>query len=401
MFSEPSIVKSEEQYREYISEIEELMQRDPDPSSTEGKRLELLAFLIEAYEKDRYRIPLPNPVDAILFRLEQKGLRQQALVPILGSKSRVSEVLSGKRRLTVPMIRALSAFLDIPVESLVADPDSRKSEVGTGTPPIALVREIVRRGWVQKVKVTPKSAKELVDRLFERLGTVDLAPTYLKTSLHPALLKSSTLYAIRLWLARVLLKSREMTDVRASFDRKALSDEFLMELVKLSWFADGPRLATEYLAKHGIAVVVEKHLPGTCLDGAATIDVDGTPVIGLTLRHDRLDNFWFTLLHECAHVVHHLRHPGETFVDDTETPFDNDEKEVEANRVARDTLIPLSAWRRSDAARLKTIEAAQRLANELKISPAIVAGRIRREAGNYKLLSSMVGYGCVSPVLGQ
>jgi len=129
------------------------------------------------------------------------------------------------------------------------------------------------------------------------------------------------------------------------------------------------------------------------------LDVDGTPVIGLTLRHDRLDNFWFTLLHECVHIIKHLHAPGETFVDDTERSFDTDEKEIEANRMARDSLIPQEAWRRSDANRLKTAEAINALAAELKIHPAIVAGRIRREAGNYKLFSALVGHRAVKKVL--
>jgi HTH-type transcriptional regulator/antitoxin HigA len=86
-------------------------------------------------------------------------------------------------------------------------------------------------------------------------------------------------------------------------------------------------------------------------------------------------------------------------VDDTENPFDNDEKEVEANKIARDALIPPGAWRRSEASRIKSIEAANNLAKELRISPAIVAGRIRRESGNYRVLSSMVGYGNVGKAL--
>ena len=400
MISELSVIKSENQYRDYVSEIEGLIGQDPAPSSHEGRRLELLAFLVEAYEKDRYRIPLPNPVDAILFRLEQRGLRQQDLVPILGSKSRVSEILSGKRRLTIPMIRALSSFLEIPVESLLGQDEARAANVENDDPPLDLVREIVKRGWVAGSRVTAGSAKGIVGQLFEALGTSNLAPSYLRSSIHPSLLKSKNVYAIRLWLARVVLKARETAEVRARFDRESLTDSFLSELVKLSWYADGPRLAAEYLAKHGVAVVVERHLPGTGLDGAATIDVDGTPVIGLTLRHDRLDNFWFTLLHECVHVLHHLHRPGEAFVDDTENPFDNDEKEVEANKVARDALIPPSAWRRSEASRIKSIEAVNSLATELKISPAIVAGRIRRESGNYRALSSMIGYGHVGKALG-
>ena len=318
---------------------------------------------------------------------------------MIGSKSRVSEVLARKRRLTVPMIRKLSAHLEIPVNVLIAESGRQNPFQETNEPPIGLAREIVKRGWVSGGKVTAKTAGDFIAQLFLKVGEPGVAPTYLKGSIHPSLLGPVNLYAIRVWVARVLVKSREATTVRGKFRREAISQNFLEEVARLSWFEAGPMLAHEYLAKHGIVLLIEKHLPGTALDGAATIDVDGTPVIGLTLRHDRLDNFWFTLLHECAHVLYHLSKPGETFVDDTEKAFDSDEKEVEANRFARDTLIPPSAWRRSDASRLRTAESVIRLAQELKIHPAIVAGRIRREMGNYKLFAGMVGYGSVSKIL--
>jgi HTH-type transcriptional regulator/antitoxin HigA len=361
--SEPRVIKTDAQYREYLSEVGQLMALDPELTSPEGKRLELFALLVETYEKEHHRIPPPNPVDAILFRLEQQGLQQKDLVPLIGSKGRVSEVLSGKRRLTVPMLEA--------------------------EPPLAVVREIVKRGWVEGGKVTAKNASEFVEQLLHKVGVSEPRPAYLRSSIHAGIAGHVNLYAIKLWIAEVLIRSREQDVKRGLFKRENFRAETLGELARL----------VEYLSKLGIAVVWEPHLPGTRLDGAAVLDRDGTPVIGLTLRHDRLDNFWFTLLHECVHIMRHLHTPGETFVDDTERPFDTDEKEIEANRLARDSLIPQEAWRHSDANRLKTPEAINALATDLKIHPAIVAGRIRREAGNYKLFSSMVGHRAVKKVL--
>ena len=224
-------------------------------------------------------------------------------------------------------------------------------------------------------------------------------PAYLRGSIHASIAGQVNLYAINLWIARVLIRSREQDVKRGSFNRETFGTQTLGDLARLSWFANGPKLAVEYLSKLGIAVVWESHLPGTRLDGAAVLDLDGTPVIGLTLRHDRLDNFWFTLLHECVHIIKHLHSPGETFVDDIERSFETDEKEIEANRLARDSLIPQEAWRHSDASRLKTVEAINTLATSLKIHPAIVAGRIRRETGNYKLFASLVGHREVKEVL--
>ena len=80
----------------------------------------------------------------------------------------------------------------------------------------------------------------------------------------------------------------------------------MREVAQLSVYEDGPRRAQERLAAHGIALVIERHLPRTHLDGAALCLLDGRPVIGLTLRYDRIDNFWFSLMHELAHVSLHL-----------------------------------------------------------------------------------------------
>ena len=89
------------------------------------------------------------------------------------------------------------------------------------------------------------------------------------------------------------------------------------QAIGFSWLEEGPRRAKEFLAKHGIPFVTVPHLLRTYLDGAALTLADGAPVIGLTLRYDRLDNFWFCLLHELAHVGLHMDVDGETaFVDD-------------------------------------------------------------------------------------
>jgi len=113
------IVKTARQHRMYLAEISRLMEEDPGPQSAAGARLELLAKLVEDYEKIRFPIERPDPVDAIKFRMEQQGLRQKDLAELLGGKSRASEVLARKRPLTVQMIRALNRRLHIPTELLV------------------------------------------------------------------------------------------------------------------------------------------------------------------------------------------------------------------------------------------------------------------------------------------
>jgi HTH-type transcriptional regulator/antitoxin HigA len=113
------LVKTDKQHRLYLAAIEKLMEKDPAPNSPAGARLELLAKLVEDYEKVRYPIQKPDAVEIIRFRMEQQGLRQKDLAEVLGGKNRVSEILSRKRPLTVPMIRALGRHLQIPAELLV------------------------------------------------------------------------------------------------------------------------------------------------------------------------------------------------------------------------------------------------------------------------------------------
>ncbi|MBF0205017.1 MAG: transcriptional regulator [Desulfamplus sp.] len=108
------LIKTEQEYNSVLSRIEELM--DAKENSPEIEELELLAALVELYEDEHYPMDLPDPVDAIKFRMEQLGLNQKALVPFIGSKSKVSEVLKRKRNLTLSMMRSLHKNLGIPAE---------------------------------------------------------------------------------------------------------------------------------------------------------------------------------------------------------------------------------------------------------------------------------------------
>jgi HTH-type transcriptional regulator/antitoxin HigA len=111
-------IKTERDYRTALKEIERLW--DAKPNTLRGDRLEVLVTLVEAYEQRHYKVEPPDPVEAIKFRMEQLGLKSSDLAKILGGRSRVSEVLNRKRKLTVDMMRSLRKRLDIPAESLLA-----------------------------------------------------------------------------------------------------------------------------------------------------------------------------------------------------------------------------------------------------------------------------------------
>jgi HTH-type transcriptional regulator/antitoxin HigA len=163
----------------------------------------------------------------------------------------------------------------------------------------------------------------------------------------------------------------------------------LRELAKLSAYDEGPRLAKEYLARHGITLVIERHFKRTFLDGAAMLDND-RPIVALTLRHDRMDNFWFTLLHELAHVARHLTPQSPVFIDDLDRT-DPESVEAEADAIAQEALIPEENWRTAKVRKTLSPEDAIGFADEIGVHPAIVAGRLRHEEKDFRLLSHLIG----------
>lgn len=118
-------IKTKADYRAALKEVEALMAAEPN--SPEGERLDVLVTLIEAYENKHYRFDLPDPVEAIKFRMEQKGMTPKDLVPMIGRINRVYEVLSRRRPLTLAMIQRLHSNLGIPAESLIKQPDRRRA----------------------------------------------------------------------------------------------------------------------------------------------------------------------------------------------------------------------------------------------------------------------------------
>ncbi len=110
-------VKTEQDYRKALLRIDGLM--DAIPNTKAGDELDVLATLVEAYEREHFIINSPDPVEAILFRMEQMELDRKALEPFLGGRSRVSEVLNRKRRLSMKQIRKLHDGLNIPLENLI------------------------------------------------------------------------------------------------------------------------------------------------------------------------------------------------------------------------------------------------------------------------------------------
>lgn len=174
----------------------------------------------------------------------------------------------------------------------------------------------------------------------------------------------------------------------------------MREVARLSSTPDYPVYAQEFLSERGISLVVERPLKNTYLDGAVLLGDDGRPVIGLTLRYDRIDNFWFTLVHELAHVSLNLDgDEGRAFVDDLDlrglSPVED-----EADELAEETLIPPALWEASGAGHQPTPIAVYEHSLRAGVHMAVAVGRVRLESGNYRLLSQFVGNGEVRRLLG-
>ena len=112
-------IKNDAQYEDALTRIYELIQRELEPESRESDELEVLSILVKEYELGHYPVPKPSPLEAIKFRIEQIGMSEAELSNILGARSRKSEILSGKRKLSLTMIRKLNELLHIPAEVLI------------------------------------------------------------------------------------------------------------------------------------------------------------------------------------------------------------------------------------------------------------------------------------------
>lgn len=112
-------IHNERDYREALQIVSGLVDVDPAPGTPDGDRLEILATLVERYEAEHFPVDLPDPIDAIKFRMEQAGLSASDMQPYIGNLNRVYEVLSRKRRLSLAMIRRLNRELKIPAEVLI------------------------------------------------------------------------------------------------------------------------------------------------------------------------------------------------------------------------------------------------------------------------------------------
>jgi HTH-type transcriptional regulator/antitoxin HigA len=368
-------IRSDEDYQNAHKRLSALIHKNDQQSLDE---MDILQALIERWEREHYEFLPPTPVEAIRFRMEQGGLKFRDLEPIIGPRSRISEVLSGRRPLTIDMIRALHEHLAIPLASLVGE----SSEEARGEPRLtkAALDKLLTLGVMR--------AKESYAAFRARAFEGNPSPALLRKTRTARTNAKTDPVALEAWCGAVFLKSESQ---KLPKKREAPQAEFGRALARLSSSSNGPLLVKDALARVGIIFVILKHLPGTFLDGAAMYRGDGVPIIALTLRYDRIDNFWFTLLHEYCHVSHHLNGNTRMILDDLDVKS-SIEIENEADRFAQEALIPPALSKRLLSPDVTTDEIVE-IAAEAGVHSAIVAGRWQREHSDYRRFSKMLGRG--------
>lgn len=203
-----------------------------------------------------------------------------------------------------------------------------------------------------------------------------------------------------IWLSLVLNQAKHDALTFGPNKFKGLSIDSLRYVSKLSSDEKNLHRIKDVLLKElGIVLIIEKSLSAMKLDGMATLLTDGTPVIGLSVRYPRYDYFWFTLLHELAHIALHYEQLEDPILDDLDSGEPSD-VEMEANRLAADSLVPRRIWDKAAVHRSLNETDLLDLARQAEIHPVIAAGLVRRKHNDYKLYSRLVNQINVRKFLG-
>ncbi len=368
-----------------------------------ASEIDILRAQLLEYEQVKAGLHLPISVTSLadlpcaLIRARiAGGLTQRELAEALGWKEQQVQRYESTEYSSVSFQRLLrvAATLGLDVMTKSGEPvNTSMAEMVDGEPldwtkfPI---KDMYRRNWFENFQGSLAAAVRSAETLVgDYVGSLIKQPALAFHRKHVRSGSGLDRYSLLAWESRVLHLAQS-ANIDVKYERGFITSSWTENLVRLSQYDDGPLRAQSALAEVGIALVVEPHLPGTHLDGASLLKGD-MPVIGLTLRFDRLDNFWFVLLHELAHAVKHLRKGKLTGTFDDLESDGVDRIEHEADATAVEALLPSSIWDQSLARYIRSEKSVLDLAKEQQIHPSIIAGRIRHEANNYYILSDLIG----------
>ena len=238
-------------------------------------------------------------------------------------------------------------------------------------------QELVRRGWM--------SSKDDLSSMVPLLHDIHLHR-------ENALFRKSDTSNVALcaaWKSWVSTRAKMEVVSQDIGEFQGIDTDYLKEIAKLSIDVSSIASLPDILVKSGIILVYERALPRMKLDGVVFKLESGHPVIGISFRFPRLDNFWFTLMHELAHISLHLEFLGDPIYDDLET--DSEEvAEKQANRLTKDSFVERHLWRNCDPKYDKSDGAVIKFSKEIGIHPAIVAGMLQKELNEFHIFRRIV-----------
>ena len=311
------------------SEVENLTAQTRDYESLKSGEVEVLkAATLEE---------LPS----ILIRARiVKGLSQAKLAGLLGLKEQQIQRYESEEYATANLSRLaeIANVLELNISEIA---EFRKSQ---GAPNINKlswdqfpIKEMFRRNWFEDFYGSLSDATENAEELLGEFVGKCLKPIHSLARQRVRLGGAIDPYALIAWQCRVINLAKNIK-LTKTFNKSSLSDEWFNNLVKLSCEEDGPKKAIDYLKDVGIRLVIVPHLSKTHLDGAAILLPDG-PIVGITLRYDKISNFWFVLIHELIHIKKHLcKGDVESIFDDLEKVATDIEKETD--EAASEILVP-------------------------------------------------------------
>lgn len=368
-----------------------------------------LKSLVDAYEaakagdyEELKRRAGEDPGLALVVARIARGLTQKDLARKLGLKEQQIQRYEADRYRSINLsnYRRIASVLGVHWEVKLSDWVGSGWNVATevlASDVIKILKHARTHGWFDGEESS--TAEEESYNYLQRYVSDHIlrygSPSLLRTGLNVEDYKDDL--SLLAWKARITRRA-ELIIEESKIKYQILDISWLLDLVRLSGHEDGPEHAVKFLRQQGIVLIVEPQIAGMRVDGAAFL-VDGVPVIGMTLRRDTIDNFWFTLLHEVAHIVLHYRTGlSHGFFDDIDSTT-IEEVEREANDFASNILIPEEKWKRSPARIAKSPAVVEKFASELGIHSAIVFGRIQKERKDYAVFSNKIGRGLVRKVL--
>ncbi len=339
-----------------------------------------------------------SPGEILLDELDAREWTQSEFAEIIGKPSqKVNEIIKGKKPISAEVAILIGEALGTSAEMwlrLEADYRIQKFAKERGSDElvakksklfgIAPVTELIKLKWLncrkKKGKLTVSAIEEIEAKLcefFEVSSVDDIETKRMCASFRKGKCAETIGPSLRAWTQKATLMARDenVEDYEAGKFEKHID-----ELRRLSLEKNVLKQTKNVLSKLGVRMVVAPHLSRTRLDGAAFWLEEDAPVVGTTLRLNRIDNFFFTLFHELAHLSLHKADNGAFLDEDIFTQKEEPEEE-EANAQAQEWLLPKSVFRRwtTENAGNFNVPSVRRFAEDIGVHPAIIAGRLQHE----------------------